>query len=48
VNVSSASAPDDNNSADNTTQEYGVMDPDASLLSEVGLQAPGFGMDTSN
>jgi len=36
VNAPSASLPDGSNSGTNTTQEYGVMDPDVSLLSELG------------
>jgi len=36
VNVQSTSVPDGGNSGNNTTQEYGVMDPDASMLLELG------------
>jgi len=37
----------DSNLRTNTTLEYGAVDPNASLLSELGLQTPCFGMDTS-
>jgi len=36
VNVQSTGVPDGDNSGNNATQEYGVMDPDASMLSELG------------
>jgi len=48
ANVPSTGAPGNSNSAANTTQEHGVVDPDASLLSDLGWQAPCFGTDTSN
>ena len=48
ANTSSADVPDSNNSGTNTTQEYGSMDPNASLLSELGSQAPRFGTNTMN
>jgi len=48
ANAPSARAPNNSNSGTNATQEYGVMDPDASLLSELWLQAPRFGTNTTN
>jgi len=36
VNTPSISTPDGGNSGNNTAQEYGVMDLDASFLSELG------------
>jgi len=48
VNAQSTSVPDGGNSGNNTTQEYGVMDPDALLLSELGSRAPHFGSYTAN
>ena len=35
VNAPSTSVPDGSNSGTNTTQEHGVMDPDASLLAHL-------------
>jgi len=48
VNVQSTSVPDGGNTVTNTTQEHGVMDPDASMLLELGLRAPCFGSYTVN
>jgi len=48
VNAQNISVPDGGNSGNNTTQEHGVMDPDASMLSELGSQAPRFGSHTMN
>jgi len=48
ANAPSESTPDINNLGTNMTQEYGVMDPDASLLSELGSRAPCFGTNTMN
>jgi len=48
VNVQSTSVPNGGNSGNNTTQEYGVMDLDASMLSELGSRAPRFGSYTPN
>jgi len=48
VNTPSISTPDGGNSGNNTTQEYGVMDPDASFLSELGSRTPQFGTSTMN
>jgi len=48
ANAPNASSPDNSNSGTNTTQEYGVMDPDASLLSELGSRAPRFGTNATN
>jgi len=36
VNAPSTIVPDGGNSGTNATQEYGAMDPDASMLSELG------------
>jgi len=44
----SASVPDSGNLGVNATQEHGVMDPDASMLSELGSRAPRFGSCTAN
>ena len=48
VNTPSISTPDGGNSGNNATQEYGVMDSDASFLSELGSQTPQFGTNTTN
>jgi len=48
VNTSSISTPDGGNSGNNATQEYGVMDPDASFLLELGSRTPQFGTNTRN
>jgi len=48
VNVQSTSVPDGGNLGNNTTQEHGVMDPDASMLLELGSRAPRFGSCTAN
>ena len=48
VNAQSTSVPDDGNLGNNAMQECGVMDPDASLLSELGSRAPHFGSCTAN
>jgi len=48
VNAQSSSVPDGGNSGNNAMQEYGVMDPDASMLSELGLRAPRFRSYTAN
>jgi len=48
VNVPSTDVPDGGNSGTNRTQEHGVMDPDASLLSELGSRTPRFGTCTRN
>jgi len=48
VNTPSISTPDGGNSGNNTTQEYGVMDPDDSFLSELGSRTPQFGTNTTN
>ena len=42
----SASAPDNNNLGANAIQEYGVMDSNASLLSDLGSRAPRFETNT--
>jgi len=36
VNAQNTSAPDGGNSGNNAMQEHGAMDPDASMLSELG------------
>jgi len=48
VNAQSTSVPDGSNLVNNTTQEHGVMDPDTSMLSELGSRAPRFGSYTAN
>jgi len=48
VNASSANVPDSGNSGTNTTQEHGVMDSNASFLSELGSRAPQFRQRTVN
>jgi len=48
VNAQSTGVPDSDSSGNNTTQEHGAMDPDASLLSELGSRAPRFGSCTAN
>jgi len=48
VNALSVSTPDGGNSGNNTTQEHGVMDPDALFLSELGSRTPQFGTNTTN
>jgi len=48
VNTPSISTPDGSNSGTNAMQEHGVMDPDASFLSELGSRAPQFGTNTTN
>jgi len=48
VNTPSISTPDGSNSGNNTTQECGAMDPDASFLLELGAQTPQFGTNTTN
>jgi len=48
VNTPSISTPDGGISGNNATQEYGVMDPDASFLSELGSRTPQFGGNTTN
>jgi len=48
VNAPSTSVPDGSNSGTNATQECGLMDPDASLLSELGSRTPCFGTYTTN
>jgi len=42
ANAPSASTPDNNNLGANTTQEHGVMDSNASMLLDLGSQAPCF------
>jgi len=42
ANALSANAPDNSNSSANTAQEYGAMDPNASMLSDLGSRAPRF------
>jgi len=48
ANAPSAKALDSNNPGTNATQECGVMDPNTSLLSELGLRAPWSGTNTTN
>jgi len=48
ANTSSVNVPDSNNSGTNTTQECGAVDPNASLLSELGSRTPHFGTKTTN
>jgi len=48
ANAPSASPPDSSNLGANAMKEHGVMDPDASLLSELGSRAPCFGTNVSN
>ena len=48
VNTPSISTPDGGNSGNNTAQEYGVMDLDASFLSELGSRTPQFGTNSTN
>jgi len=48
ANASSANAPDNSNSNANTTQEYGAMDPNASMLSDLGSRAPRFVANTTS
>jgi len=48
VNAQSTSVPDGGNSGNNTTQEHGVMDPNALMLSELGSRTPRFGSCTAN
>jgi len=48
VNAPSASTPNNSDSGTNRTQEYGVMDPDVSLLSELGTRAPRFETNTTS
>jgi len=46
VNASSVNVLDDPNSRTNTTLEYGAVDPNALLLSELGSRVPRFGTST--
>jgi len=46
ANAPSASATDNSNSSANTTQEYGAMDSNASMLSDLGPRAPCFVTNT--
>jgi len=48
VNAQSTSVPDGGNLGNNTTQEHSVMDPNSSMLSELGSRAPRFGSYTAN
>jgi len=48
VNTPSIDTPDGGNSGNNTAQECGAMDPNASFLSEFGSQTPQFGTNTAN
>jgi len=48
VNTPSISTLDGGNLGNNTTQEHGVMDPDALFLSELGARTPQFGTNTTN
>jgi len=48
VNTPSISTPDGGNSGNNATQEYGVMDLDASFLLELGSQTPQLRTNSTN